>query len=75
MGNGVNALPERLFLCFVLIKTFFHLVESQSMNPEDPDLVEVLEKENKRLEKRIRVCKSRVMLVTSFDILPQRSKL
>ena len=45
------------------------------MNAEDPDLINVLEQENKRLEKRIRVCKSRVMLVTSFDILPQRSKL
>jgi hypothetical protein len=57
------------------ITIFFSVVESQNMNPEDPDLLEVLEQENKRLAKRIRVCKSRVMLVTSFDILPQRSKL
>ncbi|XP_028393329.1 kinesin-like protein KIF26A isoform X2 [Dendronephthya gigantea] len=50
-------------------------LESANMDPEDSNLVQVLEKENKRLEKRIKVCKSRIMLVTSFDILPQRSKL
>jgi hypothetical protein len=62
-------------ITFSVTQSFSSVVESQNMNLEDPELVNVLEQENIRLEKRIKVCKSRVMLVTSFDILPQRSKL
>jgi hypothetical protein len=36
---------------------------------DDPRLAQALEMENVMLEKRINTCKSRLMMVTSFDVI------
>ncbi|XP_066282680.1 kinesin-like protein KIF26B isoform X4 [Branchiostoma lanceolatum] len=40
----------------------------EEMDWEDPNYVEALEDETERLEKRVNVCKSHIMMVTCFDV-------
>ena len=41
---------------------------AEQMDRDDPNYVEALEKETSILEKRVEACKSRIMMVTCFDI-------
>jgi kinesin family protein 26 len=41
---------------------------AEHMDRDDPDYLEALEKETNILEKRVEACKSRIMMVTCFDI-------
>lgn len=53
-------------------ETFFYSFSStvkaeKELSIEDPKFINALEEENKKLEQRITVFKSNIMMVTSFD--------
>ena len=51
-------------LCYALVSG--HVADQ--MDRDDPGYIEALEKETSILEKRVDACRSRIMLVTCFDI-------
>lgn len=58
-------------------KTFFFSFSStvkaeKELSVEDPKFINALEEENKKLEQRITVFKSNIMMVTSFDAVTTR---
>ena len=48
--------------------SFFPVYVAENMNRDDPGYLPALEKETTILEKRIQACKSRIMMVTCFDV-------
>lgn len=44
----------------------------KELSVEDPKFINALEEENKKLEQRITVFKSNIMMVTSFDAVTTR---
>ena len=47
---------------------FFPVYVAEQMDRDDPHYLQALEKETQILEKRVEACKSRIMMVTCFDI-------
>lgn len=57
-----------IFIIILWCSSIVAVHVAEHMDRDDPDYLEALEKETSILEKRVEACKSRIMMVTCFDI-------